>query len=125
MKKRINKILYIIVGILSVILGTIGIFLPVLPTVPFLLLALFCFNRSSDRFYNYVKNHKRFGKILRDYEKDKSIPRSAKIRGIIFLGCSMSFSIYKIQSLHMRIFLVVIWIAVTIHLLMLKTTKEK
>ncbi|MBS9775972.1 MAG: YbaN family protein [Fusobacterium sp.] len=123
MKKNVKKILYIIVGSLAVILGTIGIFLPLLPTVPFLLLALFCFNRSSDRFYNFVMNNKYFGKALRDYEKDKSIPKSAKIKAIILLSCSMSFSIYKIQSLHMRIFLVVVWIAVTIHLLMLKTKK--
>lgn len=123
MNEKLKKYMYLSIGILAVILGFIGIFLPVLPTVPFLLLALFCFNRSSDKFYNFVRNNKRFGKILRDYEKDKSIPRGAKIKALVFLSCSMTFSIYKLHSLHLRIFLVLVWIGVTIHLLMMKTKK--
>ncbi len=125
MKEKMKKYFYISVGIIAIILGTIGIFLPVLPTVPFLLLALFCFNRSSKKFYNFVTKNKYFGKALKDYHENKSVTNSAKIKAILFLTCGILFSLYKVQHLHMRIFLVIVWIGVTIHLIMLKTKKKE
>ena len=118
--KNIKKYLYLTIGIVSVILGGIGAFLPVLPTVPFLLLALFCFSRSSDRAYQYIINNKYFGKTLQDYHEGKGVTRGVKIKAILFMSVGIGFSIYKVHSLHLRLFLAFVWLGVTIHLILLK-----
>lgn len=117
---NLKKYSYIIVGGIAVVLGTIGIFLPVLPTVPFLLLALFCFGKSSPKCYNYIINNRYFGKTIKDYHEGKGVSLAVKIKAIIFLSVGIAFSIYKMQSLHLRIFLIVVWIAVSIHIMMIK-----
>lgn len=121
--KNFIKYFYLVTGTLSIILGTIGIFLPVLPTVPFLLLALFCFGKSSERAYNLIINNKYFGKTLKDYKDGKGLTTFVKVKAILFLSLGIGFSIYKIQSLHPRIFLVIVWFAVSIHILMIKNRK--
>lgn len=121
--KNFIKYFYLVTGTLSIILGTIGIFLPILPTVPFLLLALFCFGKSSERAYNLIINNKYFGKTLKDYKDGKGLTTFVKVKAILFLSLGIGFSIYKIQSLHPRIFLVIVWFAVSIHILMIKNKK--
>lgn len=123
--KNFKKYFYLTIGIISVILGSIGAFLPVLPTVPFLLLALFCFGKSSDRAYQYIINNKYFGKTLKDYNEGKGITTAVKIKAIIFMTIGIGFSIYKVQSLHLRIFLAVVWLGVGIHLIMIKNKIKK
>lgn len=123
MTNRLKKYFYLSVGIISVVLGTIGIFLPVLPTVPFLLLALFCFSKSSEKAYQYIMNNKYFGKTIRDYKEGKGLTMAVKIRAIIYVTLGITFSIYKTQSLHLRIFLFVVWLGVSIHLITLKIKK--
>ena len=124
--KNLKKKIYIFVGILAVGLGIIGLFLPVMPTVPFLLVALFCFERSSKKYHDMILNNKYFGKVLRDYYEGKGLTTSVKIKTILFLTCGIAFSFYKVQHLHLRIMLAVIWLGVTIHIVLLKTKpKEK
>ena len=107
-------------------LGIVGAFLPVMPTVPFLLVALFCFERSSKKYHDMILNNKYFGKVLRDYYEGRGLTTSVKIKAILFLTCGMGFSFYKVQHLHLRIMLAVIWLGVTIHIILLKTKpKEK
>ncbi|WP_022819851.1 YbaN family protein [Fusobacterium russii] len=123
MTNKLKKYFYLSIGFISIILGTIGIFLPVLPTVPFLLLALFCFSKSSEKAYQYIINNKYFGKTIRDYKEGKGVTLAVKIRAIIYVTAGIAFSIYKSQSLHLRIFLVVVWLGVSIHLITLKIKK--
>lgn len=117
----IKKYLLILLGSLSLILGIIGIFLPVLPTTPFLLLSSFCYVRSSKRMYNWLINHKVFGNYIYCYMTYKAIPLKTKIFAIAFLWTTMIISIMLISSLHLRIFLAAVGIAVTVHLFTLKT----
>jgi len=114
--KNLKKKLYIAFGFLAVALAIIGVFIPGLPTVPFLLVALFCFERSSKKYHDMIMNNKYFGPVLQDYYK---------IKAISFLSCGMAFSIYKIQNLHARIALAVVWLGVAIHIILLKTKKTK
>ena len=123
--KNLKKKLYIAFGFLAVALAIIGVFIPGLPTVPFLLVALFCFERSSKKYHDMIMNNKYFGPVLQDYYSGKGLTLSIKIKAILFLSCGMIFSIYKIQNLHARIALVVVWIAVAIHIILLKTKKTK
>ena len=123
--KNLKKKIYIFVGILSVGLGIIGVFLPVMPTVPFLLVALFCFERSSKKYHDMILNNKYFGKVLKDYYEGRGLTTSVKIKAILFLTCGIAFSFYKVQHLYLRIMLVVIWLGVTIHIILLKTKPKE
>ena len=123
--KNLKKKLYIAFGFLAVALAIIGVFIPGLPTVPFLLVALFCFERSSKKYHDMIMNNKYFGPVLQDYYSGKGLTLSIKIKAILFLSCGMVFSIYKIQNLHARIALAVVWLGVAIHIILLKTKEKK
>ena len=123
--KNLKKQLYITFGFLAVALAIVGVFIPGLPTVPFLLVALFCFERSSKKYHDMIMNNKYFGPVLQDYYSGKGLTLSVKIKAILFLSCGMIFSIYKIQNLHARIALAIVWLGVAIHIILLKTKKPK
>jgi putative membrane protein len=123
--KNLKKKLYIAFGFLAVALAIIGVFIPGLPTVPFLLVALFCFERSSKKYHDMIMNNKYFGPVLQDYYSGKGLTLSIKIKAILFLTCGIAFSIYKIQNLHARIALAVVWLGVAIHIILLKTKEKK
>ena len=121
----IKKCVYIIVGSLSLILGIVGVFIPVLPTTPFLLLASFFYLRSSERMYNWLMNHKIFGAYIYSYLTYKAIPKKTKVGTMVFLWSTLIVSMILVSSLHIRIFLLAVGVAVTAHLLMLKTLSHE
>lgn len=123
--RNLKKKLYITFGFLAVALAIVGVFIPGLPTVPFLLVALFCFERSSKKYHDMIMNNKYFGPVLQDYYSGKGLTSSVKIKAILFLSCGMIFSIYKIQNLYARIALAIVWLGVVIHIILLKTKKTK
>lgn len=123
--RNLKKKLYITFGFLAVALAIVGVFIPGFPTVPFLLVALFCFERSSKKYHDMIMNNKYFGPVLQDYYSGKGLTSSVKIKAILFLSCGMIFSIYKIQNLHARIGLALVWLGVAIHIILLKTKKTK
>ena len=115
----------IILGTLFLGLGILGIILPILPTTPFLLLSAACYSRGSDRFYKWLLRNRYFGKYIRNYREGKGISLNIKIFAIIILWFSMSFTSFFIVTLTIvRILLVIIAIAVTIHLSLMKTYKK-
>lgn len=117
----IKKYLLILLGSLSLALGVIGVFIPVLPTTPFLLLASFCYVRSSKKLYNWLINHRIFGSYIYCYLEYRAVPRKTKIGALIFLWSTLILSAALVPSLHVRIFLLLVGIAVTTHLVILKT----
>ena len=76
-------------------LGLAGIVLPVLPTTPFLLLALWAFGRSSVRFHDWLYNHRYFGPRLRDWHEHRVIPLRAKLTAWTVMTASLSYIVYK------------------------------
>ncbi|VAX19735.1 hypothetical protein MNBD_IGNAVI01-2072 [hydrothermal vent metagenome] len=121
-KNRFQKYFLIAGGIISVFLAFIGIFLPVLPTTPFLLLAAYLFSKSSDKFYNWLINNKLFGSFIKNYREGNGITRQVKFISIISLWLVMgSTIIYAVQNIYVRILLLLIAIGVTIHLLIIPT----
>ena len=116
--------IWIISGSIALGLGTLGMFLPLLPTVPFLLLAASCYLKGSPRLYQWLLSHRYFGKIIKDYKENKVIPRKAKISTIVLLWISISISIYLISILWIRVLLFVIATGVTIHVLSFKSSRE-
>ncbi|RLV61025.1 DUF454 domain-containing protein [Parashewanella curva] len=89
----IKRGLYAAVGLLSVGLGILGIFLPLLPTVPFILLALYCFARSSQRLHSWLLNHPWFKEAIADWQRHKGLRRSLKKRAMVLSAISFMVSI--------------------------------
>ncbi len=102
-------------------LAVLGIFLPLLPTTPFLLLASACFMRGSKRMHGWLLNNKVFGEYLRNFEEGKGIPLKAKITALVLLWASLCFSIIQVRMLPLKFMLAAIGIGVTIYLLRVRT----
>lgn len=81
-------------GTLCVLLGVIGIFLPLLPTTPFMLLAAACFARSSRRFHDWLLTNRTFGPLIREWEQHRSIPRRTKLTAIVLMSLTLAASIF-------------------------------
>ncbi len=125
MKQKWVRILLIIAGTLSVGLGVLGIFVPVLPTTPFLLLATACYARSSQRFYDWLLNNKYFGNYIRNYQQRKAVPLKVKVLTLavlwITIGCSVMFAV---EVFLVRVLLILIAIGVSIHIFSLRTLRQ-
>lgn len=123
-KQAIKRILLIIFGSLSLVLGMIGIVLPILPTTPFLILAAFCFLRSSNRLYNWLIGHKVFGRYIYNYMTYQAVMKRTKIVAMVLLWASLLISIMVVDNLHIRLMLLVVGMAVSIHIATLKTLMQ-
>jgi len=109
------------IGWLSVLLGVIGIFVPVLPTTPFLLLAAACFVRSSRRFYLWLVNHKHLGPWIRDYREGNGIPLKGKVYAIGLMWASIGLSCYLVAQPWARAFMLTSAVLVSLYILRQKT----
>lgn len=85
-----KKILYIILGCIGVCLGAVGVMLPILPTVPFLMLAAFCFARSSEKLNCWFKNTKLYRDNLEDFVAGRGMTKKVKIRIMVTVTLLMS-----------------------------------
>lgn len=120
-----KKILLIISGFLSLGIGILGIFLPLLPTTPLLLLSATCFFKSSETLYNWLINHRIFGKYIRYYREYKAVPRKTKVFTILLLWFTISTSMIAVSILWIRIMLFFIAVGVTVHILSFKTLTQE
>lgn len=119
---KLLKGLLIIAGFMAVGLGILGMFLPVLPTTPFLLLAAACFAKSSKRFYQWLLNNKWFGSYIKNYREGKGIPLKIKILSMGFMWMTiLTTVIFFLDNIYVRILLLVIAVGVTIHISLIKT----
>jgi len=118
------RILLIIAGTFFVGLGIVGIFVPVLPTTPFLLLAAACYARSSQRFYGWLLNNKWFGSYIRNYLERKGVPLRVKVVTVTLLWITIGSSVaFVVEILVVKLILVLIAIGVSIHILSVRTLK--
>ncbi len=115
------KILFNIAGTVALTLAVIGIFLPLLPTTPFLLLASACYVRGSDRLHRWLMRNKLLGPYLACLHNGSGIPLRAKIIALIFLWTSLAVSAWFVPYFWVRLFLLVPGVGVTIYLLRTKT----
>lgn len=97
-----------IIGWLAVALGTLGVFLPLLPTTPFILLAAWCFARSSPRFHQWLLYRSWFGGYLRHWQQYRAMPRGAKPRAIAMIVVTFAISLWLVKLTWVRIMLLVI-----------------
>lgn len=109
-------------GFTAAALGALGIFLPILPTVPFLLLALACFTRSSERCYTWLLDHAHFGPIVRPYLDGRGMQRATKWKAIGLLWTSIALSgLLLLENPWLPLMLLVVAVGVTLYLLRLPT----
>ncbi|MHB1142448.1 MAG: YbaN family protein [Sulfuricaulis sp.] len=87
------RLVFLLLGLGFVAIGVAGIFLPVLPTTPFMLLAAACFARSSERFYRWLLNHRIFGATVREWQQHRSIPRRTKWFAITTMAATLAVSV--------------------------------
>lgn len=111
------------VGCLALALGVLGVFLPIMPTVPFILLAAACFSRSSPRFHQWLLAHKYMGPIVRQYEEGQGLPRRIKVRVIFFTWAGMLLSMFIVGQLWAVALLTCIGLGVSIYIWRLPNAK--
>ncbi|KYC45121.1 MAG: hypothetical protein APG12_01131 [Candidatus Methanofastidiosum methylothiophilum] len=124
-KNKTSKFLrgmLIFFGTLFLCIGIIGVFIPLLPTTPFLLLAAACYARGSDRFYNWLLCNKYLGNYIKNYREGKGIALSVKIITLFLLWATILFSVVFIVPIFIiRIVLIIIATAVTLHIISIKS----
>ena len=119
------KWLLVAAGFLFFGLGVVGVFVPLLPTTPFLLLAAACFARSSERFYRWLLGNRWFGAYVRNYREGRGVPAKVKIFSIALLWIAISSSAaFVVSNLVVRIVLVVIAVGVTVHIVSIRPSKR-
>lgn len=124
-RSPVVRLLLMCVGWLAVVLGVLGIFLPLLPTTPFLLLAAACFVRSSPAFYRWLLGHPRLGKYLHYYLSGSGMPMRAKIYTLLLIWSSMLLSAFVLSSSWIpKVILPLIGLAVSLYILRLPTLQS-
>jgi uncharacterized membrane protein YbaN (DUF454 family) len=125
MSSKLKQKILLIAGTISVAIGVIGIFVPLLPTTPFLLLAAACYLRSSERFYRWLLNNRFFGTYVRNYIEGKGMPLRIKIYAIALLWGTIGLSIFlTAPNIVVKIVLGVVAVGVTLHIILLRGAKR-
>jgi len=123
--QSLKRILLIVAGSLSLGLGIVGIFLPLIPTTPLLLLAAACYIRSSKRLYEWLITNKHFGHYILDYREGRGIPLKAKIIGVSTIWLSMLYTvIYVVPLIFVKVLLLLIAAYFTWFILKQKTLQK-
>ncbi len=120
-----KKGLLIFSGSLFTLLGLVGVFVPVLPTTPFLLLASVCYAKSSEKLNNWLINHRIFGAYIGSYMKYRAVRKDMKTRAVLFLWGSLVLSALVVQKIHVAGILFVVGVGVTAYILSLRTMTDE
>ena len=124
--KRLLEGLLVVAGTVFLAIGVIGIVIPLLPTTPFLLLAVACYLRGSKRMYDWLLSNRWLGEYIRDYREGRGIPLRIKVLTLCLLWVTIGYSaIYIVSIGWARVALLAIAIGVTYHILKIGTTKRR
>jgi len=122
----VRKAVLIFLGTVCVGLGVLGMFLPLMPTTVFLLMAAYCYSHSSEKFHNWLMSNKLLGKYISDYKSGKGISVRQKVTTIAVLWASIGFSIWMTAAgFWLTLLLLAVAVGVTTHLLWLKTYRPE
>ena len=121
-----KRIIFISLGFFFIVLGALGVFLPILPTTPFILISAALFVRSSDKFYRWLLSNRIFGKYIKNYRQGKGIPLRIKVFAITLLWVTISLSAFlAVEIIYVRIILLLIAIGVTVHIISIRPISKK
>lgn len=122
----IRKAILIFAGTVCVGLGVLGMFLPLMPTTVFLLMAAYCYSRSSDRFHNWLLSNRWFGSYIKNYRAKKGITLRQKVTTLLTLWASIGLSIWLLGgAFWSTLMLAAVAVGVTIHILWIKTHRPE
>lgn len=121
----VRKAVLIFTGTVCVGLGVLGIFLPLLPTTVFLLLAAYCYSRSSERFHTWLVNNRFLGSYIKNYRTGRGMAVRQKVTTLLILWASIGFSIWMVGGFWVGLLLAAIAIAITVHILWIKTYRPE
>jgi uncharacterized membrane protein YbaN (DUF454 family) len=124
MSEKLKRQLLLAAGTLSLAIGIVGIFVPILPTTPFLLLAAGCYLRSSRRFYNWLMGNRFFGNYIRNYIEGRGIPVKVKLFIIILLWVTIGISIWLVAKPLVTVILLIVAVGVTLHIIFIRVRRK-
>ena len=120
------KFLFAFLGSVSLALGIMGVFLPVLPTTPFLLLSAALYMRSSQRLYDWLMSHKHLGAYIRNFREHKALPLRVKVVSVTMVWATLLYcAVFVAQEWWMSVVFIAIATGVTIHILSYRTLKKR
>lgn len=120
------KFLLIVLGSLSLALGILGIFLPVLPTTPFLLLSAAMYVRSSQRLYDWLMAHKHLGPYIKNFREHKALPLRVKVVSVSMVWATLLYCAFFVaKEWWMSVMFIAIATGVTVHILNYRTLKKR
>ena len=118
------KYILIVLGSIALVLGVIGIFLPLLPTTPLLLLSAALYVRSSEKLYNWLINQKYLGTYIRNFREHRAIPLRAKVISVSMVWISLTYcAIFVSTNIFLSILFIILAIGISWHILSYKTLK--
>jgi uncharacterized membrane protein YbaN (DUF454 family) len=121
----VKKGIYLIIGTLALGAGIIGVFLPVIPTTPLILLSAWCFFRSNSKIYQWVISNEKFGPTIENFQEGNGVTVKTKIRAIVMMWLTISVSVYIfIRNIYLIGFLYLMAVSVSIYLYKLPTLNE-
>jgi len=121
-----KRIAILTLGCISLAVGVIGIFLPLIPTTGPLLLAAVCFDRSSPRFHSWLMNNRYLGGYIKNYREGRGLPMMQKVCTIGLLWTTITISIvFAVDAMWGKALLALIAIAVTLHVATLPTYRPE
>ncbi len=121
---RLKRAVLMSAGFLLAALGIMGAFIPIMPSIPFFIIASVCFSKSSEKFHNLLLNNKWVGPYIKEYHENNGIKLKTKIIFIIFQWAGLlSTSIFLVHNIFGRILMAAIALGTTIYILSLKTAK--
>ncbi|MFP1789151.1 DUF454 family protein [Lonsdalea quercina] len=113
------RVVMIVLGWIAVVLATLGVVLPLLPTTPFLLLAAWCFARSSPRFHYWLLHRSWFGGYLRHWQQHRALPPGVKVKALVVIVATFALSIWMVNIPWVRGLLLVVMACLLIFMLRL------
>jgi len=125
-QRNMIRIVLFALGTLFLGLGLLGVVLPGLPTTPFVLLASACYLRSSRRLYAWLLGHRVFGRLIRDFQEQRAIPRAAKIASVTVMTVMVTISaVFLINPLWLKLLVVALGAAGAVVVLVLPTARPR
>ena len=120
--EKVKRAIYLIIGTAALVLGAIGVFLPVLPTTPFVILAAACYLRSSKRMHAWILQSELFGETIENYQAGRGLKRDTKIRALVLMWATISISAFLfVDQFVFRGTMFLVASGVTIYILRLPT----
>ena len=120
------RVFLVVIGATSFVLGVVGIFLPMLPTTPFLLLSAAAWVKASPQLYTWLLNHKVFGEYIRNYREHRAIPLRVKITSVVLVWLTIGYCILRVVNewWWAQLLMALLAAAISWHILSFKTLKK-